>query len=102
MKLSEHPGIKIWPPQWGVVLKKVGREHPNTDFTFNSRAIVYSAYAKPYESDAIEVEVAHPSFERKVTGTVLVADEQDSKAFAAFLNSCRGLTIEQIEQRELP
>lgn len=102
MKLRENPGLKIWPPQWGVVIKKLGREHPNTDYTFNSKAILLRAYPKPYEPDAIEVEVRHPSFEGKVTGTVLVAEHQDSKALAAFLDSCRRLTIDQIEQREIP
>jgi hypothetical protein len=52
-------------------------------------------------SPTVEVEVEHPSFEGKVTGTVLVTEVQDSKALAAFLDNCRGLTIEQIEQREI-
>ncbi len=63
--------------------------------------MLHRAYPKPYEPHAIEVEVQHPSFEGKVTGTVLIAEDQDSKALAAFLDSCRGLTIDQIEQREI-
>ena len=70
------------------------------DSTFNSRAILRRAYLKPYEADAIEVEVEHPSFEERVTGTVLVIEGWDTKKFEALLESCNGLTIEQIESYE--
>jgi len=100
MNLREHPGVKMWPPQWGFVLKKFGREHPNVDSTFNSRAILRRAYLKPYEADSIEVVVEHHSFEERVTGTVLVVDGWGTKKFEALLESCSGLTIEQIESFE--
>jgi hypothetical protein len=101
MKLREHPGLKVWPPQWGVVVKTLGREHPNADSTFNSQAILRRAYLKPYNADAIEVEVGHASFEGTITGTVLVAEGQDTKTFMALLDGCRGFTIAQTGEREL-
>ena len=85
--------------QWGATEVKFGREHPNINRSFNSKAVVESATAQLREErpPGVLIRVSHPEFEEGVSGTVRVDAGRDrAEQLAEFVSERKGKTIEKV------
>ena len=84
--------------QWGATERKFGREHPNLDRSFNSKAVVENATAHLRdEMPGILIQVSHPEFVEGVSGTVRVdSGLARAKELAEFVSKRKGKTIEEV------
>ncbi len=82
---------------WGFVIKRLGREHPNTNRRFNSDAVVEIATVNlSDEKPGIVLHVSHPDFEGGVSGIVFIDGQERARELAEFVSARKGKTVEEV------
>jgi hypothetical protein len=82
---------------WGFVIKRLGREHPNTNRRFNSAAVVETATSNlSDERPGIVLQVSHRDFEGGVSGIVFIDSQERAKELAEFVSARKGKTVEEV------
>jgi hypothetical protein len=84
--------------KWGATEVKFGREHPNLNHRFNSKAVVEIATARVRdETPGILIRTRHPDFEGDVFGTVHIdGGRERAKQLAEFVSARIGKTVEEV------
>lgn len=112
MKLKDHSGTekrghKIWPPQWGALEVKSGREHPNMRREEFARQATIDSAIEIRERCGVLINVSHPEYAgERVTGTFTFReDTPENRKLAENLvkvvERFRGKTVEELGEAEV-